>query len=266
MKIISNRITAMVVLMATIFYFLVITAPLPLAAYTTPDVEFKDGLLSVKAEKALLVPLLEKIAGAADVDIYISEALKPGQMSIDFQDMPVELAFKKLLIGLSYASVYLKEGMAWKLTAIKIYSEGQTDSNLVALRKSRVLFDEVMQNAPTVVMKDMGQMQTYGGLGREGLLIPSRTRLKKTLNFNELHASDKPWFALQLQLERDEVRAYEKLMLYQKKIEAEQNQEKRADLCTELCRRSSKIYELKSKNLNKIESLKRISQAKQLNP
>jgi hypothetical protein len=99
-------------------------------------------------------------------------------------------------------------------------------------------------------------------LGREGLLIPSRT-VPAASAAQAPRDLDKPWFKLQKQLEHQENRQYAELLLRQKKIEAAQDAETREALALSYADEVQKFFEIKKANLNKIEGLKRIYQAKQ---
>ena len=264
MKIISNRITAMVVLMATIFFFLVITAPLPLASENTPEVKFQDGLLTVKAVKTPLLQVLESIGNATGVDIFVSKDLTPSDISIQFADEPLEEALKRVLRGLNYAAVYTKGKASWQITSLKVFPKGQYSGKVASLLSQTSNSKTTANDATskTVFFNSDGRSIIYGKLGGGGNLIPSRS--VPGTSDQATAALNAPWFQLQKQFERKEVRKYEELMLLEKKLEAARDSDRKDALAMAYADEVEKFYTMKKIHLNKIEALKRIYQAREM--
>jgi len=232
-------------------------------AGTGADVNYSNGLLSVKAVKTPLLPVLKSIGKAAGVEILVSQDLKPGDISIEFVDEPIESALKRVLRGLSYAAVYFKEKDSWRMTALKVFPEGQYSGKMVSILAQTGTSEMPVKDTEikTVLFPSGDEFRTYGKLGKGGHLIPARS----VPNTSDIAAADMntPWFMLQKQLERKEARKYEELMLFERKVEAAQDPDRKEALAMAYADEVEKFYAMKKANLNKIEALKRIYQARE---
>ena len=264
MKRTLKRINPMVVLTTTVFLFLAFIAPLPLAAQNTSEVKFQDGLLTVKAEKTPLLPILESIGKATGVEIFVSKDLKPRDISIQFADEPLEEALKRVLRGLNYAGVYCKEKDLWRMTVLKVFPDGQYSGKMNSLLSQTGNSKMPMQDAEikTVLFNSEGQSRIYGKLGKGGNLIPARS--VPGTSDQAAAALNTPWFQLQKQFERTETRKYEELMLLEKKLEAARDQDRKDALAIAYADEVEKFHTMKKIHLNKIEALKRIYQAREM--
>ena len=229
-----------------------------------PEVSYSDGLLSVKAVNAPFLPVLESIAKAAGVEIFVSRDLKPGDISIQFADEPLEEALKRVLRGLSYAAVYSKERDSWRMTALKVFPEGQYSGKMASLLSQTGNSEMPMKDTDikTVLFPSGDEFRTYGKLGKGGQLIPSRS--VPVISNKTVADLNAPWFQLQKQLERKEAQKYEELMLFEKKLEAAQDPDRKDALAMAYADEVEKFYAMKKANLNKIEALKRIYQAREM--
>ena len=233
-------------------------------AEAMPEIGYSDGLLSVKAVKAPLLPVLELIGKATGIEVFVSRDLKPDNISIQLTDEPLEGAFKRILRGLSYAAVYSKNKDLWRMTALKVFPEGQYSGEMVSILSEAGNSKTSVKNVETkmVLFPSVDEFQTYGKPGRGGRLIPSRS----VLNTSDLTTADlnAPWFMLQMQFERKETQKYEELMLLERKLEAVQDQDRKDALAMAYADEVEKFYTMKKANLNKIEALKRIYQAREM--
>ena len=73
-----------------------------------------------------------------------------------------------------------------------------------------------------------------------------------------------PWGALQFQLESQEAAQFSDLMLLQKRLAASQDPGLQKSLTLIFADETTKFYAAKMANINKIESLKRITQFKEI--
>lgn len=218
---------------------------------------YHKGLLSLQADQAPLVKILRELADKTGIDVMVSPDIQPMDVSIRLAEEPVELALRRLLRGFSYAVVYARTEDAWQVASLKVYPEGRQDGDVVALVAQPAIPAAGETVLRTVLYPSGQESVTYGKLGREGLLIPSRT-VPAASAAQAPRDLDKPWFKLQKQLEHQENRQYAELLLRQKKIEAAQDAETREALALSYADEVAKFFATKKANLNKIEALKRI--------
>lgn len=89
---------------------LVFAAPLALLAVASaPEVELRDGRLSVEAEKVPLAQVLEKFETATGAEIK-GDVREPREVSIRFEAVPLEEALTRLLGEQNYTVVYGEDG------------------------------------------------------------------------------------------------------------------------------------------------------------
>ena len=233
-------------------------------ASSGPDVSYSDGLLSVKSVNAPFLPVLESIGKATGIEIFVSRDLKPGNISVQIIDEPLEDALKRMLRGLSYAAVYSKDMDSWRMTALKVFPEGQYSGEIVSLLSQTGNSKMPMKDTDikTVLFPSGDEFQTYGKLGKGGRLIPSRS--VPVISDKAVVDLNAPWFMLQKQLERKETRKYEELMLLERKLEAAQDPDRKDALAMAYADEVEKFYTMKKAHLNKIEALKRIYQAREM--
>jgi hypothetical protein len=229
-----------------------------------PEVNYSNGLLSVKAVKTPLLPVLESIGKAAGVEIFISKDIKPADISIQFADEPLEDALKRVLRGLSYAAVYSRDRESWRMTALKVFPEGRYSGEMVSILSKTANSEMPAKDAEikTVLFPSGDEFRTYGKLGKGGNLIPVRS--VPVISDKTATALNAPWFQLQKQFERKETRNYEELMLFERKLEAAQDPDRKEALAMAYADEVEKFHAMKKIHLNKIEALKRIYQAREM--
>jgi len=78
-----------------------------------PEVEFRDGRMSVKAEDVLLKDLLEEIGGKGAIEIELKDAKAAEKsVSVDVKNAIPGRALREILQGLNYALFYSKMGLS----------------------------------------------------------------------------------------------------------------------------------------------------------
>lgn len=233
-------------------------------AGTKPVVTYSDGRITLKADKSPLLPLLESIAKATNIEIFITKDIKLGDISVQIVNEPLETVFKAILREYSYAAVYYKDGDLWRITSLRIYPEGKYSGEAVSISpgsRSSDLYKGTGE-AKTVLFRDSEEIMTYGSPASGGLLVPSRSVPKPSEQATA--QVNTPWFRLQKQLEREEARQYEKLMHHKRKLEATQDPDKKEALLMAYTKELEKFYAMKKAHLNKIEALRRIQTVREL--
>jgi len=233
-----------------------------------PGVKYEGGNLTLDARKATVGELLEAIARAAGVDVFIAKGFqtKAEALTLQIADEPLEDAIKRILFGYSYAAIYEKEGSDFRIAALKIYPEGGVSGAVVPLFTGgrTPIYEEKARRGETVtvLVNAGGEMITQGGIAKRGVLVPSHSIVNPALDPEE--TLRKPWVALQLQLESQEMAQFRDLLLLQKRVEGAQNPELKRSLSLIYADETSKFYAAKKANFNKIESLRRITQFREI--
>lgn len=233
-----------------------------------PGVKYEGGNLTLDARKATVGELLEAIARTAGVDVFIAKGFqtKAEALTLQFEGEPLEDAIKRILFGYSYAAIYEKEGNEFRIAALKIYPEGGVSGAVVPLFTGgrTPIYEEKTRRGETVtvLVNAGGEMITQGSIANRGAVAPSQSIPNPALDPAE--TLRKPWVALQLQLESQEAAQFRDLLLLQKRVEGAQNPELKKSLALIYADETSKFYAVKKANINKIESMKRITQFREI--
>lgn len=254
------------------FLVLLIVAFLALSesagAVVRPGAKYEGGNLTMEARNATIGEMLETIARTAGVDVFIAKGLqtKEDRMTLQIAEEPLEEAIKRILRGYNYAAIYEKEGNDFRIAALKIYPEGSVSGAVVPLfTGSRTpIYEEKTRRGETVtvLVSAGGEMITQGGLGKRGALGPSQSVPNPLMDPAE--TLKKPWVALQLQLESEEAAKFSDLLLLQKRIEGAQDPELKKSLALIYADETAKFHAAKMANFSKIESMKRITQFREI--
>jgi len=70
-----------------------------LSSFAYADVQVRDGLISAELQSEPLTQVLDRLKAQTDVNLLIDEGITGKMISASFQDLPVALAFKKMLEG-----------------------------------------------------------------------------------------------------------------------------------------------------------------------
>jgi len=179
---------------------------------------------------------------------------------------PKDVATRRILAGYSYAAIYVKEGDDFRIAALKIYPEGQQGAEVVPLFSGGrpAVYEEKNRRGETVtvMVSSGGEVITHGGLERKGLLVPSQSIPNPA--GDPAAIVNQPWFALQVQLESQEAAQYQNLLLLQKRLDSAADPDLKKSLTMIYADEVAKFHTAKRANLSKIESLKRITQFREM--
>lgn len=243
----------------------------PAGAVVSPGAKFSGGNLTLEAKNATVGELLEVISRTAGVDIFVSRGFEAGQekRNLKIDGTPLEDVLRSLLRGYNYAAIYVKEGNDFRIAAVKIYTEGQQGKDVVPLfaggRAPVQVYEEKNRRgeAVTVMVSSDSNIVTRGGLtAGKGFLGPSQMEIAG----NPVTDADlkSPWFAFQLQAEQDETERFSELLLLRKQAESTTDPQRKQALALVYADEVAKFHAFKKANLNKVESLKRISQFREI--
>jgi hypothetical protein len=231
-----------------------------------PGAAVTGGNLTLDAKNATIGELLETLARTAGIDIFVAKGFQTAGQTITLQisGEPLEEAIRRILRGYNYAAIYEKEGNDFRIAALKIYPEGQASGAVVPLFSGgrTPLYEEKNRRSETVtvLVNAGGDIVTRGSAAaRRGMVGPSQTEIAGSLPPGE--GLQSPWFALQLQQEREEAERFSGLLLLRRQAEAATDDPKRQQaLAMAYADEVAKFQAFKKANWNKVESLKRINQ------
>ncbi len=96
-------------------------------------VVWQNQRLSVTAENESMVKLLGEIAKKTQVVLFVSETFRPEPCTVFITGQPLDKALKTILKGYDVATVYHKQGQAFKVAAVQIYANGERQNNLTVM-------------------------------------------------------------------------------------------------------------------------------------
>lgn len=227
-------------------------------------VNYENEKLTVQAEQTPLFSLLESIRTATGMEIYLEEGVRPQKVSASFHNRPLRQALMRVLGTNSYALVYSKQGQAWVPSRLEVYPPGQRSGNLKPMGGDAAASAALDQDETMTVLVDSGHetITHNSGVRKSGLLAPSRTEVvNQDLAENLV---EQPWFALQQQAESFEARQHRELMLLEQKMNGAGDPKKKEALSTVHAHKMQEFYEQKRAHQNKVESMKRLQEFKEL--
>jgi hypothetical protein len=202
------------------------------------------------------------------VDVFVARGFQTagGGITLQIAGEPIEEAIRRILAGYSYAAIYVKEGDDFRIAALKIYPEGQQGAEVVPLFSGgkTPVFEEKNRRGETVtvMVSSGGEVITHGGLEKSGLLVPSQSVPNPA--GDPAAIVNKPWFALQAQLESQEAAKYQELLMLQKRLESATDPDLKKSLTMIYADEVANFHTAKRANLSKVESLKRITQFREM--
>lgn len=259
-----QKIKHVVVIMVCFICVCAINAGLAMASDNFQS-SYANGRLTLNAVDVPILKLLKTVSKSASFDVFVSEHLKTDKViNLQISDILLENALKRILRNFSYAAIYKKSGNSLKLTAVKIFPKGKySDDVIPAFTQDKAV--EVVENSEetkTVLVSSGEDVITYGGLKDGGFLVPSLT-LPSSAD-NEFVAANSPWLGMQKQMEHEQLRKYEELMLMQRTLENADDPVRKEALALIYAEEANNFHAMKTAHLNKIEGLKRIHRSREI--
>jgi hypothetical protein len=224
---------------------------------------YADGRLTMSAKQVPLTQILEDLHRLAGIDIYAARGLSTAQVSVDVRNEPLEDALKSILRGYNYAAIYVKEGEDFRITALKLFKEGEQGGEMVPLfagSPASVYADSARNGETrTVFVSSSRDVTIQGGFQKRGLLVPSQMTVAEESAGPLPEGLHTPWMAMQADLQTRESEQFQQLLYLQKQLEgAKSTEEKRiaSQLYTD---QVAKFQLQKRANVNKVEALKRLN-------
>jgi len=211
-----------------------------------PEVTLLDGRLSIKADDAPLLPLLESIQNSTGVDILVSKDLNPGNISIQINGIPIEAAIKRLLTPFNAVMIYKKQGDEIRLCTVKIYPHGKSTGPLLAL--SQLAPNKGVEASATKIFLEPTP-KARGKRAESGLLIPNQYS-----EFKDKTLRAKMGKRFQVQ----EQKAYQEIRALKNKIALTENKDEKYTLNLVLMEKLEAFERLQRVNRNKLEAFHRI--------
>lgn len=221
------------------------------------------GRVSLQADSVDLLPVLAALSRQAGMDIFIAEELVPGPVQVEIRELPTEEALKRLLRDYSYAAIFTRSGNELRITTVNIYPRGGRQGGAMKPVFFGSTAGPMEANVVRTVMVDGGEeIATYGSLADGGLLVPSRIDGDGRVDLDQ--ATSVPWLGLQVEMEQEESRLFEEQLLLKKKIEATDDPVRQEALSAAYAGMVENFLAVKMANYNKIEAIKRIFIAAEL--
>jgi hypothetical protein len=249
-----------------IFFFMLIASlhAHDVMAAIKPGIKYAKGNITLEAKQATVTEVLEAIARTAGVDVYTARGFQPSGSRLTFRlsAEPLEDAVKKILHGYNYAAIYAKEGDDFRIVALKIFPDGQQGGEFVPLFSGgrMPVYEEKGRRGEirTVIVNSGGDVITHGNLQKRGVLIPSQTEIGPLAA--QAGSLQTPWFAVKVQLDQQEAEKFQELQMLQKQLDSTNDADRKKALAMVYADEISKFHTMKTANMNKVESLKRITQ------
>ena len=241
----------------------------PAWAAVKPGAVFAEGNLTLEAKNATVGEILETIARTAGVDVFVARGFQTvgDRFTMKIAGEPIEEALRRILRGYSYAAIYVKEGDDFRIAALKIFPEGQPGGEVIPLfsgGRTPVYAEKNRRGETVTVMVSAGgEVITHGGLEKSGHLVPSQS-IPNPAGGDPAATVNQPWFALQAQLESREAAQYQDLMMLQKRLESATDPDLKKSLTMIYADEVAKFHNAKRANLSKVESLKLITQFREM--
>jgi hypothetical protein len=243
---------------------MLILASVSVWAVPTGKVHYENEKLTVQAEQTPLFSLLESIKEQTGMQVYLAEGVSPHKVSASFHNRPLRQALMRVLGSNSYALVYSKQGQTWVPSRLEVYPPGQRSGNLKPMSGDAAASATLDQDQTMTVLVDSGHetITHNSGVRKSGILAPTRTEIvNQDLAENLVQ---QPWFALQQQAESFEARQHRELMLLEQQMNGAMDQKKKEALSTVHAHKMQEFYEQKRAHQNKVESVKRLQEFKEL--
>ena len=103
---------------------------------SVPEVKYAGDRLTVKAEDALLVPLLRSIGEAADIEIFVSKSVELSRVTVTIRQEPLESAMRRLLEPFNHMMMYGEKDGKAVLTSINVLSHGESGAPLTSVKSA----------------------------------------------------------------------------------------------------------------------------------
>ena len=224
---------------------------------------YTDGRLTLSAKQMPLTQVLEELHRLAGIDIFAARGLTTDPISVDLRNEPLEDALKTILRHYNYAAIFVKEGDSFRITALKLFKEGEQGGEVVPLfaGSPAAVYADSTRNGEmrTVFVSSPRDVTIQGGFQRRGLLVPSRMTVAQESAGPLPEGLHNPWMAMQADLQTQESEQFQQLLYLQKQLEGAKGAEEQRIAFQLYTDQVAKFQLQKRANVNKIEALKRIN-------
>ncbi|WP_300461074.1 hypothetical protein [Desulfobacula sp.] len=201
-------------------------------------IAFSNDRLTLFAENEPLIPLLEEIAKATQVVIFIAQGFDPGNVSAHVNNLPLERALNRILKGFSVAMVYHEEQGITRVTAVKIYPKGNFSGPMNVVIESSVPETEAAVKRETRYEKDSTDILNPGEYVR-------------TVEYDSLVPTA-------LEFEQKETDAWEAIQVLKQQLNNEPDETKNNVLSMALLDKYQAFDALQKHHINLLENLHRV--------
>ncbi len=228
-----------------LWVFMVFFTPIK-STFAVTMIEFSDNKLTVMAENASMVHVLEEVAKKANIAIFVSEEFNPGPVTIQITEVPLEQAFKKLLKEHNFVTVYNKAGGDFTVTALKVYPKGKSTGKMDALITETVPAENISTDA-AVSVQDPPVSATVPGEIIPGAYVQFASK------------KDKSMIQMAHGFEQTEETAVKEINELKQKVSQTQDEVEKDTLNLELMNRVVAFQDMQREHGDAMESLYRAS-------
>jgi hypothetical protein len=232
-------------------------------AAAAAGMNYAEGRLTLSAKQTPLTQVLEELHRLAGIDIYAARGLSSAQVSVDVRDEPLEDALKTILRQYNYAAIYVKEGDGFRITALKLFKEGEQGGEVVPLftgSPAAVYADSDRHGETrTVFVSSSRDVTIQGEFQKRGLLVPSQMTVAQESAGPLPEGLHIPWVAMQADIQTRESEQFQQLLYLQKQLEGAKSDEERRIASQLYTDQVAKFQLQKRANVNKVEALKMLN-------
>jgi hypothetical protein len=225
--------------------------------------DYRDGRLTLSVREMPLTRILENLYRTAGIDVFMAKGLTPGPVSADVKNQPLDEALKTILRDYNYAAIYVKEGDGFRITALKLFKEGEQGGEVVPLFAGNpaAVYADSARNGEmrTVFVSSSRDVTIQGEFKKRGLLVPSRMTVAQESAGPLLEGLHNPWMAMQADIQTQESEQFQQLLYLQKQLEGAKSAEEQRIASQLYTDQAAKFQLQKRANVNKVEALKRLN-------
>jgi len=248
-----TRIKTVVLILSVIFT----VAPFVVAEPDSIVYNPESGTLTATVVKTPLSLLLMKLADQTKIEIFVAPSIKDEKCTVQFENLPLETAIKRLLTSFSHVIVHTKKDNVLRLTSLKVYPQGVKNGALVAVASQGFSGQDSSALPGKAGLSDMPGRPEIGDTisetdrrpGASGILIPHTYEAE---TYDGLSGSHGRLFELQ---EKD---AYQEIVALNEEINQTGSDEKKEALTLVMMEKIKEFEGLQHSNRNKMEAFHRM--------
>jgi len=227
----------------------------PALGESVPEVTYKEGRITVKAENAPLVPLLRAIAEAADIEILVSQSVESSRVTASIRQEPLEPAMKRLLERFNHMMMYGDKSGKAVLRSIKVLSPGESGAPVTSVKSAKAQPDAAKKSGPPSEVDRKPEAipappsPGAAAAGAQGVFVPRSYSSADKQGMSAAMARD---------FETQEQMAFNEIAALKAEIREAKDPQEQAALNIVLMEKLREFEDLQRANRNRMEALHRM--------